>query len=309
MKKLLKLIVVIILALCVFSLAPVLGLYLSKNPTPYTNDQAVKKLAGNKGDYFGFIVFGDNHAGLILNDSSTLKLIRNINHETRFKKIPIDFTAVAGDLTLKGSEWDYIIYNKLRFLIRYPVISAIGNHDDDKGGHKYFKKYVGEDEFSFANRNSYFMIVNNIYGDISERQFARIEEDLAKAGSYKHRFIILHKPPTSPYQQSWYRPELSPWAYRFMELCEKRRVDIVFSGHEHMFKERTFGGVKYIVSGGGGMITHFPKEDGGFLHYLVVRVYGDYVDYEVRKITPPAWEFFAYYMWKDIVYFLKSLVY
>ena len=93
-----------------------------------------------------------------------------------------------------------------------------------------------------------------------------------------------------------------------MKLCEKYKVDIVFSGHEHMFRKMEFGGVRYIVSGGGGMIPHIPAWDGGYLHYIVVKVYGDYVDYEVRKVFPPAWELFTYYIWKDAFYFLKSVL-
>ena len=91
-----------------------------------------------------------------------------------------------------------------------------------------------------------------------------------------------------------------------MKLCEKYKVDIVFSGHEHMFRELTHGGVRYVTSGGGGMLTHIPSYDGGYLHYVVVRVYGDYVDYEVRKIRPPFWEFLTYYMWKDLFYLVKD---
>ena len=308
MKKALKIIAIIVLAACVYSFVPVVWLYIKKAPIPYTNGQVVKKLEEKKGEYFGFIILGDNHAGLISDDSSTLKLIRNMNRETRFRKIPIDFAAIVGDLTFRGTEWDYTVYNKLRSLFRYPVISAAGNHDDDYGGHPRFEKCVGEDEFSFVDRNSYFIVINNIIGTITDEQFSRIEQDLIKSSSYKHRFIIMHKPPISPYQQSWYRPELNRWAYRFMKLCEKYKVDIVFAGHEHMFNEKVFGGVKYVVSGGGGGMILLPDNGGGFLHYLVVRVYGDYVDYEVRKIQPPLWEFFTYYMWKDIIYFLKSAI-
>jgi hypothetical protein len=91
-----------------------------------------------------------------------------------------------------------------------------------------------------------------------------------------------------------------------MKLCEKYKVDIVFTGHEHIFKVKEFGGVKYITSAGGGMLTHIPTSGGAFLHYTVVKVYGDYVDYEVRRIFPPAWEFFTVYMWRDVFYFLKD---
>ncbi len=92
-----------------------------------------------------------------------------------------------------------------------------------------------------------------------------------------------------------------------MKLCERYKVDIVFTGHEHMFKKDVYGPVRYITSGGGGIPTHFPRQDGGYLHYVVVRVYGDYVDYEVRKIFPPFWEFLTYYIWKDLFYLLKDV--
>ena len=307
-KRIIITILALILALVVYSLLPPVFLYSRKEPKPYTNSQAVAKLKDNKGDYFVFMVLGDNHAGFVFDDSATLKLIRSMNREDRFKKIPIDFVAIAGDVTFRGREWDYRIFNIMRSLIKWPVICAIGNHDDDKGGVERFKKYIGEKDFAFYDRNSYFIVLDNSAGDLSEGQFARFEMELRKSQAYTHRFVILHKAPLSLYQQSWFRPEPSPWSYRFMKLCEQYKVDIVFSGHEHMFKQETLGGVKYIMTGGGGMITQLPKREGGFLHYIVVRVYGDYVDYEVRKISPPLWEFLTYYLWKDVFYSFKALL-
>ena len=310
--RFIKISAAIILVAAVYSLIPVTALYLKKDASWYTNEEAVERLKDNKGEYFAFVVFGDNHAGLLFNDSASLKLVRGINREDRFGKIPVDFVAIAGDVTNRGSEWDYRIFNKIRSLIKWPVISAIGNHDDDddKGkGLTYFKRYIGDGEFSFADRNSYFIVIDNAIGDLSDEQFARLEEELKKSLAYKHRFIIAHKAPLSLYQQAWFRPELSPWSYRFMKMCENYKVDIVFSGHEHMFQDGTFGNVKYIISGGGGMLIQIPASDGGFLHYLVVRVYGDYIDYEVRKVFPPFWEFLTYYMWKEVFYFFKSVIF
>ena len=312
MKRILKLIVVLILVAVVWSMVPVAELYLREVPAPYTNEQAAEKLKDKKGEYFGFIIFGDNHAGLVFDDSATLKLIRSMNREDRFRKMPIDFAASPGDVTFRGSEWDYAVFNKVRSLIKYPVISAMGNHDDDKKtrhGAERFKRYAGKKDISFADRNSYFIFLDDTVGDLSEEQFARFEDELKKSSAYKHRFVIMHKSPISPYQQSWYRPEISPWSRRVMKLCEAYKVDIVFSGHEHMFKEMNFGGVKYVISGGGGVITQIPSSDGGFLHYLVVRVNGDYVDYEARKALPPLWEGLLYYIWKEFFYFLKRCVY
>jgi predicted phosphodiesterase len=306
MKKAAK--ILLLLAL-IASLVPAVGLYLGEDPAPYTNSEALKKIEGRGGEHFSFIVFGDNHAGLIFNDSATLKLIRHINREERFRKLPIGFVINAGDVTNRGSSWDYRVYNRVRSLIRWSVLSAVGNHDSDQGGLRLFEKYVGDREFSFGYGNSYFIFVDNRQNDFDDAQFARLEAELAKSSSCTHRFVIAHKAPLSPYQQSWFRPELSGWSYRFMKLCENYKVDIVFTGHEHMFDKGTFGGVRYITTGGGGMLIHLPHTGGGYLHYLVVRVYGDYVDYEVRRVFPPLWEYLTYYMWKDIFYLLMDIVF
>jgi 3',5'-cyclic AMP phosphodiesterase CpdA len=290
-----------------YSLVPVVVLYLKKDPAPQTNESSIAKLKKNKGEKFKFIVLGDCHTGLIFNDSAMLKIARRINREDIFRKIPTDFVAIAGDLTFRGTAWDYRIYNRVRSLIKRPVVAAVGNHDNDKGGTARFRKYAGKDEFSFADRNSYFIFVDNTVRDLNAARLAALEEELKRSKEYRHRFVMLHKPPASPYQQSWYRPESSPWSYKFMKLCEAYGVDMVFSGHEHMYKEMSFGGVKYIVTGGGGIITHISTPDGGYLHYLVVRINGDYVDYEVRKVFPPLWEYLAYYMWKDLYYLLKDI--
>jgi serine/threonine-protein phosphatase CPPED1 len=301
-----RIILTLILAAFVYSLLPLLSLYLQKTPVPPTNEQVIEKLKKHKGNYFEFITFGDNHSGLIFDDSASLRLASRMNKEERFKKVPVDFVLSTGDVTFRGTEWDYRNYYKLISRIKWPVISAIGNHDDDNKGLPRFEKHIGKDEFSFINRNSYFIVANNSNSDLTEEQFAWLESELKKSEAYKHRFVVIHKPPMAFYQQSWYRPELTRWSYRFMKLCEKYKVDIVFSGHEHMFKTGVYGGVRYIVSGGGGIITKVPEADGGYLNYIVVRVYDDYLDFEVRKIMPPFWEYLTYYMWKNLIYFFKD---
>lgn len=308
MKRFLQIIAVILIVATGLSFAPVIGLYLSKEPAPYTNLQAADKLNPNEGESFRFVVFSDNHAGLIFDDSAMLKVIYNMNREDRFKKIPVDFALSAGDVTFRGSSWDFKTFNKLRSRINVPAICAAGNHDDDSKKVKdLFKKYCGPNEMSFTNRNSYFIILDNTIGNMTEKQFAWFERELEKSISYVHRFVIMHKPPLSPYQLSWYRPENSDWSYRFMKLCEKYKVDAVFTGHEHMFRKLSHGGVWYITSGGSAMPMQIPTPDGGYHHYVVVRVFGDYVDFEVRKVFPPLWSYLTYYMWKDLFYTLKSV--
>jgi predicted phosphodiesterase len=306
MRRFFTALVIVIAVLCVNSLSPAVWLYLKKCPPQPKNEEVAGRLAANKGDHFGFIVFSDNHAGFIFDDSSAIKVIRNMNREGRYTKLPVDFVVNLGDVTFsKGRKWDYCVYDKLRAMIKWPVISLMGNHDYQKGGWKIFRERIGKHEFAFRNRNSYFVVLDSKISDLTEEQFTWLEGELKKGASFSHRFLFMHKPPVSLYQQSWYRPELSPWSYRLTKMCEKYKVDMVFAGHEHMFRERDLGGVRYVISGGGGMLTQIPEADGGFPHYLVVRVFRDYVDFEVRKVFPPVWEFLTYYMWKELLYALK----
>lgn len=308
MKRIIRITAIVVIALSLYSMVPVTLLYFKKWTRQPTNEEAVELLKKNKGGYFGFIVLGDNHAGFMYTDSATLKIIKNINREDRFKKLPIDFVANMGDVTFaKGTESDFRTYDKLRSLIKWPVVSAIGNHDYKKDEGRGFRAHMGSYEFSFTDRNSYFIVLDNKIADLNQRQFLWLEEELIKASGYKHRFIFMHKSPFSLYQQSWFRPELSQWSYKTMKLFQKYNVDIVFAGHEHMFRENVYGGVRYVTSGGGGMFTQIPDSDGGYLHYVVVRVYGDYVDYEVRRVFPPFWEFVTYYMWKEVFYYFKGM--
>jgi len=180
--------------------------------------------------------------------------------------------------------------------------AAIGNHDN----RQLFKEFCGEKEFAFADRNSYFIVLDNEGGELSRDQFDRLEENLKKGQAYDHIFVAMHKPPFDPYQQEWYNMDNSPWAYRFRKLCAEYNVDMVFSGHKHMFKHERFDGVDHIVTGGGGMLIEIPEAEGGYLHYVRVMVNNDYVTYEVRKISPPLWEWVTYYFWKEVVYWFRN---
>jgi len=83
---------------------------------------------------------------------------------------------------------------------------------------------------------------------------------------------------------------------------------MVFSGHENISRVVKFGRVTYLVCGGGGTLLMQPTTEGGFLNYIVVKVNKDYLDYEIRKVFPPLWQFFTFYLWKDLAFFLQGLL-
>ncbi|NQT32174.1 MAG: metallophosphoesterase [Candidatus Omnitrophica bacterium] len=299
-----RMIITLFVIAVVYSFLPIIPFWLIDGAPASDNNKAnVKKLANNEGVYFSFIVFGDNHAGLVFNDAATVKEVWHMNREDRFRKVPIDFVLSVGDVALDGTRKQYEASKKVQKLIKYPFITAIGNHDE----RDLFEEFYGEKEFTFSNRNSYFIVFDNEDGQPSEEQFAWLEDKLKEGQEYGHIFIAMHKPPFDPYQQEWYNEDNSPWAYRFRKLCAEYNVDIVFTGHKHMFKAEEFDGVTNIVTGGGGMLLEIPESEGGYHHYVRVMVNNDYVTYEVRKVSPPLWEFVTYYMWKEMIYWFRNL--
>lgn len=289
-----------VLIIMLYSFLPLISFQFAMPASSNDNNRTnVEKLKNNDGNYFSFIVFGDSHNGLFTNDASTLKLIWHMNREDRFRKIPIDFVLHTGDVSLNGSKWDFRGWKKIQRLIKYPVIAAIGNHDD----RKFFEKYCGARQLAFLDRNSYFIVADNAEDG---PDLIWLEERLKEGQKYDHTFVIMHKPPCDPYQQEWYNIDNAPWAYRLRKLLAKYHVKMVFAGHKHMFKHQRFDGVDYITTGGGGMLIEIPEFEGGYLHYVRVMVNHDYVTYEVRKISPPLWLHMAYYLGKEALYWMRN---
>jgi len=302
--KIKKVLVLIVIAILMYSFLPIFRLWITAPASNENNNQAnIKKLKGNEGAYFSFIVFGDNHSGLILNDAATLKEIWHMNREDRFRNVPVDFVLNVGDVSLDGKRSHFKAYKKMQALIKYPVIAVFGNHDEKR----LFEEFCGAREFAFMDRSCLFIVLDNAEGELGDKQFDWLEKQLKLGKDYENIFVALHKPPFDPYQQDWYNMDNMPWAYRFRKLCAQHKVKMVFAGHRHMFKHERFDGVDYIVAGGGGMITEIPESEGGFLHYIRVLVNHDYVTFEVRKISPPLWEYPAYYIWKELIYWIRNL--
>ncbi|MDD5633739.1 MAG: metallophosphoesterase [Candidatus Omnitrophica bacterium] len=299
-----RVVILLFIFVIIYSFLPLIPFWFMEGAGPGDNNEAnIEKLKDNKGAYFSFIVIGDMHCGLLFNDAAALKNVWNINREDRFRKTPIDFVLSIGDVTLNGKLSDYTAFKKIQKLIKFPLITAIGNHDE----RKLFEKFCGKKEFAFVDRNSYFIVLDNEGGNLSDEQFKWVEEQLKEGKKHTHTFVVMHKPPFDPYQQDWYNMDNSPWAYRFRKLCAEYGVNTVFTGHRHMFKDENFDGVNYVVTGGGGMLIELPKEEGGYLHYVRVMVNHDYVTFEVRKVSPPLWEYLTYYAWKEVVYWFHSL--
>ncbi len=177
-----------------------------------------------------------------------------------------DLILHTGDVVYPAGEerhYDRRYFAPYRHLTRsIPVFPVLGNHDVRKGNGAAFlanfhpplgnprstKRY-----YSFDWGGAHFIALDSeLYygdeGDTPERQKEFLEGDLATTRK-RWKFAFLHR---SPYGSSRHggdervREDLEP-------VFARHGVDVVFSGHDHVY-ERTvpIKGVTYIVSGGGG---------------------------------------------------------
>ncbi len=169
-----------------------------------------------------------------------------------------------GDLVEDGPlqyQWD-IYFDTIKDLAKNtPIYSATGNHEGESPLYynQLFLPYNNPDStekyYSFDYGNSHFIALNtNISYLEGSAQYTWLESDLEAASSADYIFVFFHHPPycSSP-------DHGSDLAVRnaFCPLFETYGVDIVFTGHVHLY-ERTilFNGVTYIVTGGGGAPLH-----------------------------------------------------
>jgi predicted phosphodiesterase len=177
-----------------------------------------------------------------------------------------DLVLHTGDVVYPAGEerhYDRRFFAPYRNLIKtVPIFPVLGNHDVKKWNGAAFlenfhppfgspgstKRY-----YSFDWGNAHFVALDSelYYGDTGsdpEEQRTFLERDLA-ATRKRWRVVFLHR---SPYGSSRHggdgrvREDLEP-------LFARHGVDVVFSGHDHVYERTvTIKGVTYVVSGGGG---------------------------------------------------------
>jgi len=156
--------------------------------------------------------------------------------------------------------------------------AALGNHDRDLEIH--FKPFNMEDRdrYSFDEGNARFVALNSNHpGDPA--QIAFLDSVFDGAGT-KWRICFFHHPLYSSGQHATesrevIRPALEPALIR-------NHVNLVFSGHEHLYERiKPQHGIRYFVSGGGGrsLYSVHPSEFDEVAvsehHFMVGEIAGD----------------------------------
>ena len=199
-----------------------------------------------------FAVVGDTHS----TDGVHARIVREILAEAP------DFVVHTGDLSLRlgkregGGEAEFFRVEAplLRSLPFFPVA---GNHDGD--GARFVELFVEPRE---AGHLTYYLETwgpvalvaldsNEPFDRRSDqgRWLARTLEELDHAPAVRFRVVAMH---WGPYDSgSAHGPNVEA-RHSLLPLFEEHGVDLVLSGHDHVYERSSAGGVRYVMTGGGG---------------------------------------------------------
>jgi predicted phosphodiesterase len=199
------------------------------------------------GEPFTVAVYGDTRS----DPNAHLSVVREMIHHKP------DLVLNTGDLVGDGrvlSQWDVFFDTAKDLMKTTPYYPTLGNHERN-AQHYYdlFHLPVGggrenEQWYSFDYGNTHFICLDS-NNRFSPDQLSWLEEDLARtAGRTQWIFVVFHHPPYSSGRHGGAFNSMMTW----IALFEKYGVDMVFSGHDHIYERSLHNGICYIVAGGGG---------------------------------------------------------
>jgi hypothetical protein len=201
-----------------------------------------------------FVVAGDNRS----DDVAHAAVVRAV------AQTPADFLVNTGDLVENGGNaamWQSFFDVESNLLRDRALFVSIGNHElfDDRSGAafaRYFG-YLADD----GTRRPYgtvrwgdvrFFFMNAMHDWSGGEERAWLERELGRAdgeAGLVWRIAVTHHAPWSSGPHGG-NPRLLE--AHIPELLRAHKVDLLFGGHDHIYERGAAGGIKYIISGGGG---------------------------------------------------------
>jgi hypothetical protein len=203
------------------------------------------------------LVFGDNRT----DDEAHARVVAAM-----VASGPADLVLGTGDLVTHGSDpedWAGAFAIEAPLLRSAAFFPTLGNHELALGGlgRDLYERYVRVPRTSGGGESYYAftwgiarVIVLDSNDDWSVRGAQRewLEGQLADAEDDErllHRIVVMHH---GPFSSGAHGPHEAMLATGVPALLRHRGVDLVLSGHDHDYERGDDGGLKYVVTGGGG---------------------------------------------------------
>ena len=210
---------------------------------------------------------------------------------------PFDFVIMLGDNIYGGSKpADF----ERKFAVPYkPLIdggvkfyASLGNHDNTN--ERFYKLFNmnGESYYTYKKGNVRFFVLNSNYMD--PKQSAWLEAQLREAGNGDWKVCYLHHPLYT--SAKFHGPSLD-LRQSLEPLFIKYGVDVVFSGHEHVYERvHPQHGIYYFTEGASGSLrpgnlARSAITDKGFdtdRSFMLIEITGDDMYFETISRTGDA---------------------
>jgi 3',5'-cyclic AMP phosphodiesterase CpdA len=192
---------------------------------------------------------------------------------------------LAGAVPLFNSPGNHEIH--ARQTCSAPADKVCGPPCSEDAFRGHFGQLYGSFDFGGAHFIALDTDVPGAEDAITGDQLAWLKADLEANKGARAIFLFSHT-------EFYSAPQIDPPAatshpavanrWELQDLFRRYPVKAVFSGHEHIYYREPAAqhdGIDYFVAGGAGAPLYAPPDRGGFSHYLVVRLSGTKVTYDV----------------------------
>ena len=201
-----------------------------------------------------FLVYGDTRTDVTAHAAIVRELAAR----------PSAFLVNTGDLVEDGgraSDWQSFFDVEGKLLQERALFVSIGNHElyDDRAGAN-FARYFGYDDTQGGTQpygtarfgNVRFFFINSMHDWRSSPDRAWLQRELVGADEEPGlvwRIAVMHQ---GPWSSGPHGASAAILDAHVPELLASHGVDLVLSGHDHIYERGVVGRVKYVISGGGG---------------------------------------------------------
>jgi len=186
----------------------------------------------------------------------------------------VEFTMQLGDMVSRGTVRGFAGLFELlsRAAPSMPYFTVLGNHDrhdpHSASDSALYETLVAPANYAFDRGGFRFVSLDTTGDGLADDQLEWLERALLTAPARK--FVFIHVPPVQLKRfLTFGKGGFSRGSVRFVELMSRYSVERVYIGHIHGFGTADLGGVRYVLTAGGGSPL-YPSPVQRFYHYLVV---------------------------------------
>ncbi len=205
-----------------------------------------------------------------------------------------------GDLVQSGlylDNWFTFLADYKDMLGTIPTMAIYGNHENDSYLNKFFRFPSNGSADSSNHGHWYSFNYNNVHiiaidpyrdYEAGSEQYNWLINDLTTIpDSIEHVFVMIHEPPFTSGTNHGPNAEIRE---KLVPVFKEYSVDMVFSGHEHIYERSVVDGIPYLISGGAGSplyfvasgINKYSIKAESVYHYC--RVFIDGKNYSVQMV-------------------------